>query len=187
MKTQCNRLWVARARVQPKVILILAVLVSVASIGLYWLRPQPEPEPEPEAGVDVERLRAIVSNPEAASRASNRIAALAVPGPTLDERLGVEVSSVRLTVAGRAVDVRYSVVDPEKAVWLDDQANTAVLFDEATGAMVGMPQAPPPLEMHKPGQGSSYFVMFRNTAALQRGSTVTLLVGNARATNLTVQ
>lgn len=111
-----------------------------------------------------------------------------IPAASLAERLGIEVVSVRLTAADRALDVRYRVVDAAKAAALDTTENTVYLVDEASGTKIGTAQPPPPLEVHKPAHGRIYGVMFANAGgALQAGSKVTLVVGPAHAKNLTVE
>ncbi|HRZ46093.1 MAG TPA: hypothetical protein P5555_12960 [Candidatus Paceibacterota bacterium] len=112
----------------------------------------------------------------------------AIPAASLVDRLGIEVVSVRLTAADRALDVRYRVVDAAKAAALDTSENMAYLVDEANGLKIGTAQPPPPLEVHQPAKGRVYGVMFANAGgALQAGSKVTLVVGQARANNLTVE
>lgn len=112
----------------------------------------------------------------------------AIPAASLVDRLGLDVVSVRLTAAGRALDVRYRVVDAAKAAALDTSENMAYLVDEASGAKVGTAQPPPPLEVHQPATGRIYGVMFANAGgALKAGSKVTLVVGQAQARNLTVE
>lgn len=114
--------------------------------------------------------------------------AAVVPKAGLADALGLEVVSVRLTAAGRALDVRYRVLDPTKAASLDSRENMAYLVDEISGTQIGTPQPPPPLEVHKPADGRVYGVMFANTGgALRAGSKVTLVVGQAHAKDLTVE
>jgi hypothetical protein len=111
-----------------------------------------------------------------------------IPAGTLEERLGLQVASVRLTAAGRALDVRYRVVDAEKAAALDTRENMAFLVDQTTGTQIGTPQPPPPLELNKPTDGRIYYAMFPNIGgALKSGSKITLVIGQAHAKDLTVE
>jgi len=143
----------------------------------------------PEANQSEEKSSSGKRSSRAVVGAENVSTGATVPEPrgSLKDVFGIEVKTVRLAMAGRAVDVRYTIVDPERAAGLDQRANTTYLLDEKTGERVGMPQSPPPLELHRPKEGSDYFVIFKNTQAVKEGSKVTLVVGNAQATHLTVE
>jgi hypothetical protein len=110
---------------------------------------------------------------------------------TVDEmagRYGVDVNLIAVTAAGGLVELRYQVVDPDKATrLLHDEDLAPTLVAEDTGATLRM-AAPP----HKHGAelrtGGMYFFLLANTRnALHKGSPVTLVIGDARLEHLTVQ
>ena len=111
---------------------------------------------------------------------------------SMRDQWGVEVSSIRLSAYGRMIDFRYRVIDPEKAAMLGNLENKAYLIDQATGVELRVPssakigslrQASAKLEA-----GRVYFMIFANSGlVVKRDSKVTVIVGDFRAENLTVQ
>lgn len=103
-------------------------------------------------------------------------------------RYGVEVNLIAVTARGGLVELRYQVVDPDKATQILHNEDLApILVAEDTGATLRM--ASPP---HKHGAelrlGGEYFFLMANTRnALRAGTEVTLVIGDARLENLTVQ
>ncbi len=105
----------------------------------------------------------------------------------LQERSGVRVVRVALTGENGLVDLRYQVVDAEKALSLHDAAAPPLLIDERTGGVVkdvlmghthtGTPKA-----------GLTYYIIFLNSGTvLARGSRVTVQLGDARLPHVRVQ
>lgn len=110
---------------------------------------------------------------------------------TVDEmagRHGVDVNLIAVTARGGLVELRYQVVDPDKATRILHDADLApTLVAEDTGATLRM-SAPP----HKHGgelrMGGQYFFLMANARnALHEGDLVTLVIGDARVEHLTVQ
>lgn len=105
----------------------------------------------------------------------------------LSARYGVDVDLIAVTAAGGLIEFRYLVVDPDKATRILHETELApTLVDEATGATLRM-SAPP----HKHGGelrlGGTYFFLLANANnALHRGSSVTLVIGDARVEHLQV-
>jgi hypothetical protein len=167
-------------------VLALAVAVLLPLGAIYYLQSRParpasavasEPTPAPpvQAARMVPAARPVVH-------------AVKIPTATLEDKLGLQVASVRLTAAGRALDVRYRVVDQNKAASLDTRENMAYIVDQASGTQIGASQPPPPLELNKPTDGRVYYAMFPNTGgALKPGSKITLVIGQAHARDLTVE
>ena len=117
--------------------------------------------------------------------------AMAVPSPRVEETSGVEVVSLRETAAGRMLDFRYRVVDPEKAAVVLDRGTPAYLIDGATGARMEIPETKVGRmrqNTRNPEKGRTYFMLF-NTAGrrMSPGDKVTVVVGEHRFENLTVQ
>jgi len=106
--------------------------------------------------------------------------------------LGIEVLGVRLTAANYMIDVRYRVVDSEKAIpWMNRRAKT-YLVDEASGARFFSPSPPKvgPLRQtsRKPLAGRSYFMMFANPGGfVKRGAKVSVVVGEIRLEHLILE
>lgn len=102
-----------------------------------------------------------------------------ISAQTLEEEYGIQVTLVAVTAAGGMVDVRYRVIDPEKAVKLvnpDDGGIMPMIFVSGTDTML-MP------DMHMRTQqltaDRTYFTLIPNTQnAVQRGSFVTVAFEN---------
>ena len=107
------------------------------------------------------------------------------------EKLGVQIASMRLTGADHFVDLRYRILDPEKASAFTDRNEQMFVVDRSTGTTH-------PVTRNKLGPMRSsgmkievnrqYNVMFSNVnKAIKAGSKVTLLVGDQRIEGLTVE
>lgn len=110
-----------------------------------------------------------------------------LPAPAFTARTGVEVVQVAVTGGGGLVDVRYRVVDPDKANAVHERQNPPGLIDEATGVPVWQ------LVMghaHK-GQvkpGVTYYLVFYNPSdVVRRGEKVTVQLGGARLEHVVVR
>jgi hypothetical protein len=103
----------------------------------------------------------------------------------LVERSGVRVIRVAVTGDGGLVDLRYQVVDANKAQTVHDLP--PLLIDEGTGGVVMRPWMGHG-NMNAPKQGIGYFVLFENSGDLIRaGSTVTVQLGDARIQHIRVR
>jgi hypothetical protein len=114
-------------------------------------------------------------------------------GATALAELGIQVTALRSTAGGFMLDLRYRVVDPERAKTLLDRKVPAYLVDEATGAKLAVPSSP---KLGKLRQGTpksartdrEYGMLFGNPGRfLKPGATVTLVAGEARVAGLTVR
>ena len=103
------------------------------------------------------------------------------------ERTGVRPVHVALTGGGGLIDLRYQVVDAEKATAAHDPKRPPSLIDEASGKPVdqtwmGHSHA---RAFHA---GTSYFELLINPRGrLEHGSEVTLVFGDARLEHLRVE
>ncbi|MBI5576781.1 MAG: hypothetical protein HY896_10525 [Deltaproteobacteria bacterium] len=118
-------------------------------------------------------------------------AAKEAPALRVEDRSGVEPVSLRRTVAGRMLDFRYRVIDPEKAAPLLLRGTPAYLVHHATGAKLNVPETRVGrLRQNtlRPETGRTYFILF-NAAGYEvsPGDKVTVVIGEHRFENLTVQ
>jgi hypothetical protein len=108
------------------------------------------------------------------------------------DTLGIEIAGIHLSAAGYMLDFRYRVLDPVKAAPLLDRKIHPYLLDEASGARLGVPDAPKvgqlrPTSRSKVIAGRNYYILFANPGRyLQAGSKVTLVAGDAKISDLTV-
>ena len=107
---------------------------------------------------------------------------------SLVEQWGISISSARLTAGGTALDVRYQVVDAEKASGMHKIKGEAYLLDDASGRNLMSKAQSQPLALQELTSGKSYFMMFPNSGGLvKRGGTVTLVVGGVRTDPIKVE
>lgn len=114
--------------------------------------------------------------------------------PAVQTAYGIRIEGLRLTSAGSMLDFRYRVLDPAKAAPLLNGKIQPYLFDEARGAKLGVPDTPvlgrirQTARNHNIMGNRTYFVMFGNPGkAVRSGDRVSLLLGNVKITDLTVQ
>lgn len=127
----------------------------------------------------------------AGSGAEAATAVKTTPLSEVAERWGVEILSLRLTAAGNMIDLRYRIVDPDKAVFLVDRTIKAYLLDQESGRAVGVPNTAKvgPLRQTtkygKPPADRVFFMLFANPGrVIEPGSKMTLAVGDLRVENL---
>lgn len=108
------------------------------------------------------------------------------------EKLGIKVTSVHLSLGGSRVDLRYQVIDPNRAVALTNGLYGAYLLDPKGRPLrlpdlpVGGPVRQESGQMLKAGYVYSHF--FPNpSGAVKSGDQVSLIIGNIRSDTLTVQ
>ncbi len=109
----------------------------------------------------------------------------------IEEKWGIQIIGLRLTAAGRMLDLRYKVIDPEKAAFMLDRKVKAHLIDQKTNVAFGVKDVPKigKLRQNTPTPKASriYFMLFSNPGMIQADSRVTLIVGDLRAENLIVE
>jgi hypothetical protein len=146
----------------------LAGVVIATAVGLaLWL-------PQRSSG------EASVDPPIAWQRPSVSAAGLA-------ERSGVRLVRVAVTGGGGLLDLRYQVVDPNKAVAVHEGQTPPAIIDERTGLVINQ------LLMGHAHKGQlkpavSYYLVFENTGNwVRRGAKVTVLLGDAQVEHVVVK
>ncbi len=115
------------------------------------------------------------------------------PHSEIENKLGIKIIGLRRSAVGYMLDFRYRLLDPVKASLLLDRKIQPYLLDEATGAQLGVPDAPKvgqlrPTSRNNVIPGRSYYILFANPGRyLQAGSKVTLIAGDARISHLMVE
>lgn len=104
---------------------------------------------------------------------------------------GVEIVGVRRVSSGLMLRFDYRVVDPARAVALNDKKARPYLLDEATATALAVPAMENVGELRQvaPYQPNrTYFMIFGNPGGLvKRGGRVTFVMGNLRAEGLIVE
>ena len=106
----------------------------------------------------------------------------------VEEHFGIRIGGVRLTAAGAALDLRYEILDPERAALLADPRCEARLLDIARGAELGTSNPPQRRTAQRPSAGKTHFVLFANAGRLLKpGDKVRLVLGGLEADDLTIE
>ena len=190
-------------------VMLVALALICVPVWLLSCRsapPTPVEEPPP---VETAAVESSAPAEPAAVDVPAPVAPPAQPRPnTLEGQWGIQVSSVALAMSGGAVDFRYMVVDPERALLLAQGMTSAYLIDEATGTKLSL--TPPPVA-NRPGAAHSRARMARqgggfppspNRLSIRRvnslllpnpggivksGSLVTVVVGDIQEKNVRVE
>lgn len=111
-----------------------------------------------------------------------------------ETKLGIRMEGLRLSAAGYMLDFRYRVTDPVKAAPLLDKKVRPYLLDEESGAQLAVPDTPKLGQLRTTGRNKvihddrDYFILFANPGRLvQAGSKMTLVMGDLRIGNITVE
>jgi hypothetical protein len=106
-------------------------------------------------------------------------------------RYGVDQLQVRWTASGQSVEFRYRVVDPAKAVWLNDKKASPVLTDLRAGVKLSVPQVENVGSLRQvapPEAGKEYWMVFSNPGKrVVPGDKVDITIGPVRLNGLYVQ
>lgn len=106
--------------------------------------------------------------------------------PAVEERWGIRVSHVGVSGDGGLVEVRFVVLDSDKALALMDEENLPVLRAEGTGIVVRSAALMTSHRAVAPGRSS--FLLYRNTRrALTPGSFVTIVFGDLELEHVPVE
>jgi hypothetical protein len=111
----------------------------------------------------------------------------AVSSAGLVDRTGVKITQVAVTGGGGLIDLRYQVIDPNKAARLHDANNPPAVVDEQTGVV-----AHDLFMQHSHSGpfafGETYYLVFDNPGNLvRRGGFVTVLLGDAQVDHVLVR
>jgi len=110
----------------------------------------------------------------------------AVAADDLGQASGVTITRVAVTGGGGLVDLRFRVVDPDRAHALHDAATPPAVVDESSGLVVH------DLLMNHEHTGdfragATYYLVFNNPGNwVRRGAQVTVLLGNAEVEHVRV-
>ncbi len=166
---------------KPKNRFLLPTFLALSSVALTLLAKVTAAEPP----------CASCSQPSAAGSVAT-LPATTSPTDPLQQRWGIEIASLRLSAQGSFVDFRYRVLDAEKAAPLSSHDWRPYLIDQQTGNRLSVPSTPKLGALRQTAQrltpGRIYYIFFGNGQGLVKaGSKVTVVVGDCRIENLTVE
>jgi hypothetical protein len=145
--------------------LLPLILVAIAVAGVLISRTAPAPAPPAPA---------------------------AAPGappvsPAIEQRYGVRINMVGVTADGGLLDLRFTVLDSDKAMAMhQDLTIQPYIIDEQTGVKID--SSPTMSHKHQLNVGLTYFELYRNPkGVVQPGRLVTVVVGDERLEHLVAQ
>ncbi len=104
-----------------------------------------------------------------------------------EEATGVHIVRVTLTAGGGMIDLRYLVLDPDKAVIIHEGESSPTIIDEATGQIFDTPW----MNHSHSGEyqaGVTYYTLLMNSGGvLTKGSKVTVILGGVRLEHIVAQ
>jgi len=111
--------------------------------------------------------------------------------PPMEQKWGISVTALRLTGGDHFVDFRYRVLDPDKAAVILNREEKAILVHEASGREYPVSVnklGPMRGTTVKPEANRQYVILFSNVnKMLKKGDKVSVLVGDAKIENLTLE
>ena len=112
----------------------------------------------------------------------------AVSAEEFGARTGAKITLLGVTAGGGMIELRYQVVDPDKAsLLLHQEDKRPILLVEDTGQTLAMVSRP---HNHKAelNLGGTYFFIMANTRnAIKDGTKVTVIVGDVRLEHVVAQ
>jgi hypothetical protein len=118
-------------------------------------------------------------------------AANVAPYADMEKKWGVRPVAVLLSAGGYMLDFRYHVSDAEKAAPLFSRQIKPYIIDQSSGAKFFVPETAKVgalRQTRKPYPDKNYFIIFGNPAKyVKKGSKVTVVIGDLKIENLTVE
>lgn len=120
-------------------------------------------------------------------RFASDMPATTVSTQAFEAQWGIRVTLVGVTADGGLIDLRYQVIDAQKAGGIaTDQTSVPILIDEQSGIVIGssvMSHA-----KHVMAAGQTYFQLYRNRhGAIQHGHPVTIRIGDVQIVHVIAQ
>lgn len=107
---------------------------------------------------------------------------------SVEEKWGIQITGLRLAMGGAAVDLRYKVVDADKATGLMKLTDGPYVIDHTSGKTLAVPFQKENQTQQKLVSGKSYFALLPNEgAAVQPGHKVTVAIGSTLQSDLTIE
>lgn len=106
------------------------------------------------------------------------------------EKLGIEIVSLRLTAYGKLIDLRYKVIDEQRASIIFNPKVKPYLLDPRTGYKYYIPNTPKVGSLRSYGtpiKNRVYFMLFGNNGSLKKGSIINIAIGDTVIENLVIE
>lgn len=104
-----------------------------------------------------------------------------------EEATGIQLVRITISGGGGILDLRYRVLDPDKAVIVHDKNKPPTIISESTGRSASQPWMP----HHGGGEPkfavTYYELIYNPEGVIKRGDRVTLVIGDAHLAHVIVQ
>ena len=104
-----------------------------------------------------------------------------------EEATGVQLVRITVSAGGGMLDLRYRIMDPDKAAIVHDKKKPPTIVDEATGRSASQSWMP----HHGGGEPkfavTYYELIYNPDGIIKRGDRVTLVIGDTRLAHVIVQ
>jgi len=108
----------------------------------------------------------------------------------IENKWGIQILGIRKTAAGHMLDFRYKVTDANKAAPLFVRASKPYLIDQSSGKSLVVPnmaKVGPLRTSNPPKEGRTYWMFFGNPGLVKPGDKVTVVIGDFKVEDMTVQ
>lgn len=108
----------------------------------------------------------------------------------IENKWGIQILGVRKAAAGHMLDFRYKVTDANKAAPLFVRAGKPYLIDQSSGKSLVVPnmaKVGPLRTSNPPKEGRTYWMFFGNPGLVKPGDKVTVVIGDFKVEDMTVQ
>lgn len=169
------------------------VACTLAALGLVGCASVEPPTAAPVAAAPAAPATATAA--PAPAPVPVTLAPAAPAAPALPSAFGVEFLGTKLSAADHVVDLRYRVLDAQKAAPLLDRKVKPVLVNDKTGRRYYVPQPPIVGALRQTARapasvqvGRTYFMIFANPdRELKAGDQLALYVGDQRVGDFRLQ
>ncbi len=104
-----------------------------------------------------------------------------------EEATGIQLVRIAVTAGGGMLDLRYRVLDPDKAIVVHDKQKPPTIYHEASGQSASRPWMPHHGSSELDLARTYYELIVNPGGIIKRGDRVTLVVGDVRMTHVIVQ
>lgn len=106
----------------------------------------------------------------------------------MQDKWGIEITSLGVAMGGKALDLRYKVLDLAKATSMQFLTNYVYVVNQSSGKVLIVPFQQENQTKQKLSEGKVFFALLPNKEGrVQSGSVVTVVVGNSRQENIVVR
>jgi hypothetical protein len=104
-----------------------------------------------------------------------------------EEKSGVRIVRLAITSGGGMIDLRYLVIDPDKALVIHDRDNPPTVVDESTGQSYNTPWMDHGHTRALKAGVVYYTLLLNQGGGIRRGDWVTVIIGGYRLEHVIVQ